>query len=123
VARLYDTVFGRLPDSSGLVAWKNVLENGSATLVQVADSFTQSAEFRGQYGNLGNRDFANALYVNTLDRAADDAGLNHWARILDSGAASRAEVVLAFSESAEHIALTAARIQSETPGEYGVLFA
>ena len=123
VARLYDTVLGRLPDAPGLVAWKNVIENGSATLLQIADSFTQSAEFRGQYGNLGNRDFANALYVNTLDRAADDAGLDYWTRILDSGAANRAEVVLAFSESAEHVALTAPRIQSENPGEYGILFA
>ena len=122
VARLYDTVLGRLPDAPGLVAWKNVIETGSATLLQIADSFTQSAEFRGQYGNLGNRDFANALYVNTLDRAADDAGLDYWTRILDSGAANRAEVVLAFSESAEHVALTAARIQSENPGEYGILF-
>ena len=123
VARLYDTVLGRLPDASGLVAWKSALESGGATLLQVADAFTQSAEFRGQYGGLNNRDFANALYVNTLDRPADAAGLDYWARVLDSGAASRAEVVLAFSESAEHVALTAPRIQSETPGEYGILFA
>ena len=122
VARLYDTVFGRLPDMSGLVAWKTALENGSAILLQVANSFTQSAEFRGQYGDLGNRDFANALYVNTLDRPADQAGLDHWTGVLNSGV-SRAEVVLAFSESAEHIALTAANIQSESPGQYGILFA
>jgi hypothetical protein len=36
---------------------------------------------------------------------------------------SRAEVVLAFSESQEHVALTAANIQSEAPGQYGILFA
>ena len=122
VARLYDTVFGRLPDASGLVAWKTALESGGATLLQVADSFTQSAEFRGQYGNLDNRDFADALYVNTLDRPADAAGLDYWTGVLDAGV-SRAEVVLAFSESAEHVALTAPHIQSENPGEYGILFA
>ena len=60
--------------------------------------------------------------MNTLDRPADQAGLDHWTGVLNSGV-SRAEVVLAFSESAEHVALTAARIQSETPGEYGILFA
>jgi hypothetical protein len=32
-------------------------------------------------------------------------------------------VVLAFSESQEHVALTAANIQSEAPGQYGILFA
>ncbi len=122
VARLYDTVFGRLPDAPGLVAWKDALEGGQASLVQVAGSFTASAEFRGQYGNLNNRDFANALYVNTLDRAADQAGLEHWTNALNSGV-SRAEVVLAFSESREHIDLTAANIQSENPGEFGILFA
>jgi hypothetical protein len=122
VARLYDTVFGRLPDAPGLVAWKNALEGGQASLVQVADAFTGSAEFKAQYGSLANRDFANALYVNTLDRPADQAGLDHWTGVLNSGV-SRAEVVLAFSESAEHVALTAANIQSEAPGQYGLLFA
>jgi hypothetical protein len=61
--------------------------------------------------------------VNTLDRAADQAGLEHWTGALDRGALTRAEVVLAFSESAEHVGLTAARIQSENPGEYGIVFA
>ena len=122
VARLYDTVFGRLPDAPGLVAWKDAIEGGRATLVQVADSFTASAEFRAKYGALDNRGFADALYVNTLDRAADQAGLDHWTRVLDSGV-SRAEVVLAFSESREHVALTAANIQGEEPGQYGILFA
>lgn len=41
---------------------------------------------------------------------------------LDAGAA-RSEVVPAFSESAEHIALTAKGIGGETPVEFGVLFA
>ncbi len=63
VARLYDTVFGRLPDAPGLVFWKDALESGQATLAQVAESFTSSAEFRTQYGALNNREFANALYL------------------------------------------------------------
>ncbi len=122
VARLYDTVFGRLPDAPGLVSWKGALEGGTASLAQIADAFTGSAEFRGQYGSLGNRDFANALYVNALDRAADEAGLDYWTGLLDAGMA-RSAVVLGFSESAEHVALTAANIQSENPSEFGILFA
>ena len=123
VARLYDTVFGRKADIGGLAHWKGTLESGTASLAQMADAFTGSAEFRGKYGDLGSRDFADALYVNTLDRAGDQGGLDHWTRALDTGAASRAQVVLAFSESAEHVALTAADIQSETPGQYGIVFA
>ena len=88
----------------------------------MADAFTGSAEFRAQYGALENRAFAEALYVNSLDRPAEQAGLDFWTGALDAGAA-RSEVVLAFSESAEHVALTAANIQSENPGEFGILFA
>ena len=122
MARLYDTVFGRLPDAPGLVAWKTVLESGAATLAQVADSFTASQEFRDTYGSLSNRQFADALYRNTLDRPADAAGLDYWTTQLDAGMA-RSTVVLAFSESAEHINLTASNIGGESPGEFGILFA
>ena len=122
VARMYDTVFGRLPDAPGLGFWKNALEGGTASLAQLADSFTGSAEFRAKYGSLDNRGFADALYVNTLDRAADEAGLDYWTGQLDGGMA-RSAVVLAFSESAEHVNLTARGIQSENPGEFGILFA
>ncbi len=122
VARLYDTVFGRSPDVPGLVVWKTAIEGGGAALVQVADAFTASGEFRARYGDLNNRDFADALYVNTLDRAADRAGLDHWTGALNSGL-GRAEVVLAFSESREHVAMTAANVQSGNPAEFGILFA
>jgi uncharacterized protein DUF4214/Calx-beta domain-containing protein len=121
VARLYDTVFGRKPDAQGLAFWKGALENGGAALAQMADAFTGSAEFRAQYGGLGNREFADAMYRNTLDRLADQAGLDFWMGQLDAGAA-RSTVVLAFSESREHVALTAGDIQSENPGQYGILF-
>jgi len=78
VARLYDTVFGRLPDALGLVSWKTAIEGGTATLLQVADGFTASAEFSGRYGDLNNRQFADALYRNTLDRAPEREGLDFW---------------------------------------------
>jgi hypothetical protein len=118
VARLYDTVLGRLPDAPGLVAWKAAIEEGRATLAEVADAFTASAEFQSRYGGLGDRAFADALYRNTLDRAPDQAGLDHWTAVLEAGT-SRAAVVLAFCESGEHVALTAPEIQGGT----GILFA
>ena len=95
---------------------------GLATLAQLADAFTASAEFRAQYGGLADRQFADALYRNTLDRAPDQAGLDFWTGRLGAGVA-RADVVLAFSESREHIALTAPDIQGENPGKFGILFA
>ena len=122
VARLYDTVFGRRPDVEGLNFWKGALEDGTASLAQMADAFTSGMEFRGRYGALDDRGFAEALYVNALDRPADQAGLDFWARQLGAGVA-RSEVVLAFSESAEHVALTADAIGGEHPSQFGILFA
>lgn len=122
VARLYDTVFDRAPDIAGLTFWKTALETGAATLGQLADTFVGSAEFRGRYGALPDRDFVNALYVNALDRPADQAGLDFWTAQLAAGV-PRSAVVLAFSESPEHVALTAPGIQSDNPAEFGILFA
>jgi hypothetical protein len=122
VARMYDTVLGRGADAAGLAFWKNGLESGAATLGGMADSFAGSAEFQAKYGALDNRGFANALYVNTLDRPADQAGLDFWTAALNGGE-PRSSVVLAFSESPEHVALTAPTIGGEARAEYGVLFA
>jgi hypothetical protein len=123
VARLYDTVLGRRPEASGLVFWKDALEGGRATIDQVADDFARSQEFRDTYGAATtNRQFAEALYRNALDRGPEQSGLDYWTGRLDAGVA-RLEVVLAFSESAEHIALTAGDVQSEVPSEFGILFA
>jgi hypothetical protein len=121
VARLYDTVFGRLPDAQGLAYWKGALEGGTATRAQMADAFTGSAEFRAKYDDLDNWDFADVLYWNSLNRPAGRPELLYWEGLLDGGM-SRAAVVLAFSESAEHVALTAGNVGGENPADFGVLF-
>ena len=116
VARLYDTTLGRLPDLQGLTGWTQALENGSATLLQEINGFMASAEFQATYGNLTNTAFVTLLYNNTLHRGPDPGGLSGWVGALNSGV-SRAEVVLGFSESAEHIADTAPHI------DYGIWLA
>jgi hypothetical protein len=104
VTRLYDTVFDRAPDDAGLAFWTNALRVGAADLDDVAELFVASPEFRDRYGDLGTGDFVNLLYRNVLDREADPAGRDFWAANLQSGALDRDDVVLAFSESAEHVA-------------------
>ena len=83
VTRLYDTALDRQPDDAGLVFWTNVLRTGVADLGDLAELFVASPEFRDRYGDVGREEFVALLYRNTLDR--DD-------------------VVLAFSESPEHVA-------------------
>jgi hypothetical protein len=111
VARLYDTTLGRLPDSGGLAGWTHALENGSATLLQVTQGFVGSQEFQQVYGALSDRDFVTLLYHNTLHRDPDQGGLDGWVAALNNGV-TRAQVVLGFSESPEHIQNTSAHIDN-----------
>jgi Ca2+-binding RTX toxin-like protein len=110
VARLYDATLDRLPDADGLVRWTAALRNGES-LLEIANGFTSSAEFQGRYGTLDNSGFTTLLYNNVLDRQPDCGGLELWTEALNSGK-SRAEVVLDFSESAEHQNLLAPYIDN-----------
>ena len=120
-ARLYDTVLGRLPDAPGLAFQASLLDSGVA-LRDIAAAFTRSPEFQAKYGTLDDRQFVSNLYLNTLHRAAEPAGLEHWVAQIQGGA-SRSDVVLGFSESPEHIALTNPDFMSDDPGRYGIAFA
>lgn len=103
VTRLYDTVFDRAPDDAGLTFWTNSLRSGVG-LDDVAELFVASPEFRDRYGDLGTGDFVALLYRNVLDREADPEGQAFWTSGLNSGRLDRDDVVLAFSESPEHVA-------------------
>jgi hypothetical protein len=110
-ARLYDAVFGRLPDLSGLTNWVSTLNSGTS-LQTVAADFVSSQEFQSKYGALDNTGFVTLLYNNVLHRAPDASGLSNWVTALNSGQDTRAQVVLGFSESQEHIADTAPHIDN-----------
>lgn len=100
VARLYDSTFDRLPDASGLTYWTNDIKAG-ASLQQVASGFIGSTEFQTRYGALDDTAFVQQLYRNVLDREGEANGVETWKGALQSGM-SRSDVVLGFSESAEH---------------------
>jgi hypothetical protein len=103
--RLYGT-FNRTPDRPGLDGWTAQLDSGAIPL-QVAQGFVDSTEFQQMFGGLDTTSLVNDLYQNVLHRAADSAGEQGWINQLNGGA-SLASVVLGFSDSAEHRAMTAA---------------
>jgi hypothetical protein len=105
VTRLYDTVFDRAPDDAGLDAWSTALRVGVLDLDDVAALFVRSPEFQDRYGSTSNAEFVTLLYRNALNREPDPGGLAAWTGALASGQADRDDVVLGFSESAEHIAI------------------
>jgi hypothetical protein len=105
VYRLYQTAFGRVPDPAGGAFWSSQLAAGT-TIPQIAQAFTGSAEFQQDYGTLSVTDFTSALYTNALHRPADPAGLQAWTTALQNGA-TRADVLVGFSDSLENRVQTA----------------
>lgn len=99
IARLYEAVLDRKPDSLGLSFWTEKLSHGTA-LSEIATSFTESSEFKSEYGLLSDEQFVALLYNNVLDRAPDAGGLSAWVTSLNAGS-NRSSVVLGFSESME----------------------
>ncbi|MCD2515334.1 DUF4347 domain-containing protein [Massilia sp. G4R7] len=102
VARLYLGAMDRVPDDAGLSAWLGAMKGGM-TQAEVAKGFAESAEFKTIYGALDNASFISQLYHNVLDRAVGASELQAWTKSMDNGA-SRGDVLLALSESAENIA-------------------
>jgi Ca2+-binding RTX toxin-like protein len=105
IARLYDATFKRLPDVEGLAGWVNALKGGTSQEA-IAAAFAGSAEFQATFGALSNQAFVEQLYRFCLNREGDAGGIAGWVNALNNGT-SRASVLLGFSESAEHVALTA----------------
>lgn len=123
VARLYNTTFGRPPDAAGLKFWRETLDGDILTPLGLAQAFADSQEFSYRYGaNPSTPDFVEALYVNTLQRGSDLNGKTAWVGAINSGQISRAEAVLGFSESAEHVAITAPFIMPENTAAFGIAF-
>lgn len=119
VARLYDTAFGRDADPGGFVLYTKALINGT-TLQQVAQSFLGSAEFANRYGTTpSDTALVNSLYQSTLGRTPDAAGQALYVQALAAGF-SRADLVVGFSESQEHINLVAQRAGARDAAGYNV---
>jgi uncharacterized delta-60 repeat protein len=109
--RLYGIALGRAPDRDGLGYWLSRLDDGMA-LRDTARQFAAGAEFIGLYGaGNDNMVFLTAMYAHALDRAPDTAGLAWWNNQLATGAATRADVLLGFSESVEYQARVAGALQ------------
>ena len=100
--RIFQAAFNRAPDKGGLGYWMSALDHGVA-LLDVADGFIQSKEFKDLYGdNPTNADIVNKFYANVLHRAPDQAGADYWTKLLDQHVLTKADVLMSFSESPEN---------------------
>lgn len=105
VARLYFAYFRRIPDYDGLQFWFGYSRAGHP-LEAISELFAGSPEFAMTYGGLDNAAFVTLVYQNILGRVPDAGGFAHWKGRLDSGAMTRGQLMVAFSESPEYRALT-----------------
>ncbi|KQV30369.1 hypothetical protein ASC93_27875 [Massilia sp. Root335] len=100
--RMYRAAFDRTPDKVELGYWIGALDHGVA-LLDVANGFAQSAEFKKLYGDdPTNADIVDRFYANVLHRAPDAAGADYWTRLLDQHVLTKADVLMSFSESPEN---------------------
>lgn len=76
VTAVYDDLFHRSPDPSGLNTWTSALLSGTPR-VAVANSITGSAEYRSR--------LITESYQQYLNRVPDRAGLHNWLSYLASG--------------------------------------
>ncbi|MFT8242468.1 DUF4214 domain-containing protein [Roseomonas sp. BN140053] len=124
VARIYDTALGRKPDFEGLVFYRDQLAAGTNSETGIVEGFIGSPEFQARYGaNTSNTQFVGLLYQNTLHRGATAEEISYYVSQLDAGVLSRSQAVVNFSDSPEHVALTAENIVSENPQQFGIAFA
>jgi hypothetical protein len=106
VDSLYRTAFGRPADQSGLANCVQLLQSGSS-LETLAEELVASTEFQMRHGpsQTVDAEYLAALYRDGLGRSPDEQGLAQW---LAEGqkAATRAQILTAFSGSTEAIAHT-----------------
>ena len=105
VWRLYQAFFLRQPDSSGLRYWLGVRSHGLSHS-SIAYYFSTSKEFRTRYGSLSHGAFVDLVYRNVLCRKADASGRAYWLGLLQSGALTRWDMVVNFTELREYLTKT-----------------
>ena len=106
---LYRNVLGRAADAEGHAHWKNGLDNGALTRVQVVLGFSDSAELKAATA----ADYSTGVwaaapvavdvmryYETVLDRLPDAGGLLHWVHVREQGL-TLGQMADAFTGSAE----------------------
>jgi Ca2+-binding RTX toxin-like protein len=103
IVRLYQAALDRVPDVAGMNYWEAQMENG-ASVQGIADAFIKSTEYQKLYGTgHTNAELVGGYYQHILGRTGEKAGIDFWAGVLDSHAATGAQVLAAISDSAENV--------------------
>lgn len=95
----------RTPDLQGMGYWLYEMDAGLSETAMVS-SIVHSEEFATLYAGTDDSAFVQKLYLNVLNREADELGQSYWISQLNNGA-SRESVVYDVTHSAESVILYA----------------
>ena len=104
--RLYDTAFDRDMSSTETQFLAKYITSGSGALDTgtLATALMATAEFSQKYGSLSNVQFVERVFQNALGRSATLSELSNYVGALNSATLTKGAILIAISETAEHIA-------------------
>jgi hypothetical protein len=102
--RLYDAAFDRdmLANEKEVIGKYINSSTNAFNVTQLANDLMNGTEFATRYGALTNLEFIEQASQNALNRSASIAEVTSYLKQLNAGTLTRADVMLAISESAEH---------------------
>jgi hypothetical protein len=105
-------------DEAGLGYFVSNLREGQS-LQDIARSFYQSDEFRGQFEQFDDNSYINQLYVNVLGREADQSGIDYWVNdIQQNGRSHRGRLKRRLPGGGFYPAQTYGRLRPAQPAAY-----
>jgi hypothetical protein len=101
VGMVYDAVFDRAPDATGLAFWTAKLASGELALRSFVASIADSDEFRARHANEDDYAYVASIYRSALEREPEGNGLAFWVEHLANHSMDRIDVVLLIGISDE----------------------
>ncbi|MFT5662319.1 MAG: hypothetical protein ACI9TV_002969 [Sulfurimonas sp.] len=112
ISSLYISFFNRAADKEGLDYWniaganaETAGGNALSVLKDLSAGFAGHPTFTTTYGGMGNEEFVQAIYKNSLGKAGDTEGVAYWRGLLDSGK-SRSDMIAEFMDLSLTLDLT-----------------
>lgn len=108
ITRLYLALLDRAPEDDGLSYWVSQRRGGSS-LRGVVAFFRNSPEFEARFGSMvgaSTEAWVDFVYQQVLGRQSDAAGKAFWVELIESGSASKEDLIIHFSESPEFQIIT-----------------
>ncbi len=101
IQEMYVAYFNRPADVAGLEYWKDALDANPDAMNEMSRNFSTSQEYRDSFAGMDNRAVVNEVYMNLFGRAAETAGVDYWANLLDNKMITIDNVVTQIADGAE----------------------